>query len=94
MRVLALLVVVGCTQMPQEKAQDVCQAYCECVDPGAIPSVVNDCVAQQCLPQLPPVSDDCLNCVFAHDQVCPELFDQCTDLCLSTAQTPKLGGMR
>jgi len=91
MRVLALLVVVGCTQTPADKAQDVCLALCECAEPGAIPSVLDDCVSQQCLPQLPPVSDDCLDCVYAHDQVCPEL-DQCTDLCLPMAQ-PKLGGM-
>lgn len=92
MRVLALLVMVGCTQMPAQKADAVCQAYCDCVDPGAIPSVVDQCVTQQCLPDLPPVTDACLDCVYAHDQVCGELFDQCTDLCLSMAQ-PKLGGM-
>ena len=88
-----MLVVVGCTQPPAEKAHDVCQAYCACVDPGAIPSVVDRCVVEQCLPDLPPVSDECLDCVFAHDQVCPELLDQCSDLCLPTMQTPKLGGM-
>ena len=91
--VFALSVLVGCTQTAQEKAQDVCQAYCDCVDPGALPSVLDECVTQQCLPQLPTVSDDCLTCVFEHDQVCPELFDRCDSLCISPAQTPKLGGM-
>jgi hypothetical protein len=92
MRVLALLVMLGCTQMPAEKAQVVCDAYCDCTEPGALPSVHDDCVRQQCLPALPAVSDDCLDCVYAQDQRCPELFDKCNDLCFS-AQTPKLGGM-
>ena len=91
---IALLVLLGCTQTPQEKSQDVCQAYCSCADPGALPSVLDDCIQQQCLPQLPPVSDACLQCVFAHDQVCTDLAAQCTDLCLPANQTPKLGGMR
>ena len=55
---------------PQEQAQDVCQAYCDCINPGAPPATVDDCIAQQCLPSLPPVTNQCLDCVFAHDQVC------------------------
>ena len=94
MRVLLLgmVLLVGCHQTPEEKAQDVCDAYCDCIDPGAPPATFDQCVAQQCLPQLPPVTDPCLQCVFAHDQVCTDLFAQCSDLCLST-QTPLLGGM-
>jgi hypothetical protein len=95
MRVLLLVagLLVGCQQPPGEKAQDVCDAYCDCVDPGALPSQFDACVQQQCLPQLPPVSDDCLNCVFEHDQVCADLFAQCTDSCFPNA-TAKLGGMQ
>jgi hypothetical protein len=75
--------LAGCTQTPEEKAQDVCQAYCECVDPGAPPASRDECIAQQCLPDVPSVTDECLDCVYAHDQTCSELFDDCTDLCLS-----------
>ena len=92
MRVLVLVVLLGCTQTAQEKSQDVCQAFCDCVDPGALPAVVNDCISTMCLPSLPPVSDPCLDCVFQHDQVCTDLFNDCTDSCFGT-QTPKLGGM-
>lgn len=93
MRVLALLVVVGCTQMPAEKAQDVCQAYCACTFPGALPSTVDQCVAQMCLPAVPPVSDDCLNCVFEHEQSCSVMFTQCDASCFPATQTPISGGM-
>ena len=94
MRVLILVagLLVGCHQTPEEKSQDVCDAYCDCVDPGAPPAKFDACVTQQCLPQLPPVADQCLDCVFAHDQVCTDLFAQCTDLCFSTP-TASLGGM-
>ncbi len=93
MRVLLLVagLLAGCHQTPQEKSQDVCDAYCDCVNPGAPPAVFDQCVAQQCLPQLPPVTDQCLNCVFAHDQVCTDLYAQCTNLCLSLP-TALLGG--
>jgi hypothetical protein len=86
--IVLVVLLLGCTQTPQEKAQDVCQAFCQCTDPGGLPSIVDKCVIDQCLPQLPTVADPCLDCVFAHDQVCPDLFDQCTDLCFSTT-----GGM-
>ena len=94
MRVLALVVVlVGCTQTPQEKSQDVCQAYCSCIEPGGLPGQLESCVQTMCLPQLPPVTDACLTCVFEHEQTCPEMYDQCDSLCLPTGQTPKLGGI-
>jgi hypothetical protein len=86
--IVLVVLLVGCTQTPQEKSQDVCQAYCTCTDPGAVPSVVDDCINQQCLPQLPPVTDQCLDCVFAHDQVCTDLFAQCEDLCFQTGGMP------
>lgn len=93
MRGIVLVVLLAsCTQTPGEKAQDVCQAYCGCLDPGALPSTITTCIDTQCLPQLPPVTDQCLDCVFAHDQVCTDLYDQCTDLCLPVNQTPHLGG--
>jgi hypothetical protein len=83
--------LAGCQQTPAEKAQDVCQAYCDCIDPGAPPATEDQCIAQQCLPNIPPVTDDCLDCVFAHDQVCTDLYADCTDLCLSQP-TDLLGG--
>lgn len=84
--------LAGCHQTPEEQSHDVCQAYCDCVDPGAPPATVDECITQQCLPSIPPVTDECLDCVFTHDQVCPDLFNDCSDLCLSQ-QTPLLGGM-
>ena len=89
---VATCLLAGCHQTPQEQAQDVCQAYCDCIDPGAPPATTDECIAQQCLPSIPPVTDECLDCVFAHDQVCTDLFADCTDLCLSQ-QTPLLGEM-
>ena len=94
MRVLLLVagLLVGCQQPPGEKAQDVCDAYCDCVAPGALPSQFDECVQQQCLPQLPPVSDDCLNCVFEHDQVCADLEQDCTTSCFGVI-SGRFGGM-
>ena len=93
-RIVLVVLLAGCTQTPGEKAQDVCQAYCSCLDPSALPSMLDTCIADQCLPQLPPVTDQCLDCVFAHDQACTDLYDQCTELCLPVESTPLLGGTR
>jgi hypothetical protein len=94
MRVLLVLgLLVGCHQPPEEKAEDVCDAYCDCVHPGALPAQFDECVQQQCLPQLPPVSDACLDCVFEHDQVCTDLLSQCTNSCFPN-DAAHLGGMQ
>jgi hypothetical protein len=95
MRVLLLTVglLVGCHQTPEEKALDVCDAYCDCLNPGAVPSQFDQCVNQQCVPQLPPVSDDCLQCVYSHDQVCPDLEQDCTTMCFGL-MSGRFGGMQ
>jgi len=92
--VLVVAALVGCTQTPQEKAHDVCEAYCNCFEPGALPSTTTTCIEQECLGAVQIVSDACLDCVFAHDQVCSDLEQDCTDLCFPMDQTPDLGGMR
>jgi hypothetical protein len=95
MRVLLLVVglLVGCHQTPEEETQDVCDAYCDCLYPGALPSTFDQCVNQQCIPQLPPVSDPCLQCVYAHDQVCSDLEQDCSQLCFGLV-SGRFGGMQ
>ena len=87
--VLASL-LAGCFETtPQQKSRDVCTAYCDCI---VTPSMVEQCITDDCLPDIPPVTDPCLDCVYANSQTCSTLFDECTDLCLDTS-TPHLGGM-
>jgi hypothetical protein len=74
---------------PEQKARDVCTAYCDCV---VSPAQVEQCIVDDCLPDIPPVSDPCLECVYANSQTCSKLLDDCTDLCVNPG-TPLLGGM-
>ena len=75
---------VGCfEETPQQRARAVCNAYCECV---VTAGQVEECVVEQCLPVLPPVSDECLDCVISNSQVCAALDAQCTDLCIDNSQ--------
>jgi hypothetical protein len=92
MRWLLLVVLVGCHQTPEQKTQDVVDAYCDCANPGAPPATFDTCVTQL-TSFLPAVTDSCLQCVYEHDQECADLFVKCNDLCLPL-QTPKLGGMQ
>lgn len=86
-----LFALAGCWEVSAEqRARDVCTAYCDCF---VAPSQVEECIVEDCLPDIPPVSDPCLDCVYANSQMCGPLFDDCTDLCLDTS-TPLLGGMR
>jgi hypothetical protein len=83
-------VLAGCFEAnPLQKARDVCTAYCDCI---VSPAMVEQCIVDDCLPDIPPVSDPCLQCVYTNSQTCSTLFDECTDLCLDTS-TPHLGGM-
>jgi hypothetical protein len=82
--------VSGCFAIPPEqKARDVCTAYCDCL---VAPTRVEACVVEDCLPAIQPVSDPCLDCVYASSQTCSMLFDDCTALCLGNI-TPLLGGL-
>lgn len=73
--------LAGCHLTPQQEAEDVCTAYCKCAAPN-FPGEQRTCIEQQCLPQLPPVKPECLDCVFSHDQTCTDLATQCDSLCL------------
>jgi hypothetical protein len=84
-RELIALVTVGVMstgcfeESPLQRARAVCDAYCECAFTAG---QVEQCVTEQCLPILPPVSDECIDCVVTNAQVCSALDNQCTNLCL------------
>jgi hypothetical protein len=87
--VLACL-LAGCFETtPAQDARTVCTAYCDCL---VAPSMVEQCIVDDCLPDIPPVTDPCLQCVYEKSQTCSMLFDDCSDLCIQTS-TPRLGGM-
>ena len=89
--VAALLVGgLGCTPDPEQARRDVCTAFCRCVTSG-LPSQVERCVTDQCLPEIPTVPDGCLECVDLESQTCLALVDQCSNTCFR--QMP-LGGTR
>jgi hypothetical protein len=77
---LSLLAVAGCEITPEQRARDVCNALCACVVPGS-PSAVERCVVNDCLPDIPPVSDPCVECVYTNSQRCGDLLDECIALC-------------
>lgn len=78
--VLVLIgLLAGCDISEQQKARDVCTAVCNC---AVSPSQVEECIVEDCLPDLPPVSDPCLQCVYENSQMCSDLFDDCTDFCI------------
>lgn len=92
-RLVVVLVVAlgGCAQSPQQRAEQVCMTFCDCL---VGPAQVQSCVDTQCLPQLPtPVTDACFDCVNQHDSVCTTLENTCGPTCFPTL-TPDLGGMR
>jgi hypothetical protein len=84
----ALVVAVGVLfagcfeETPEQRARAVCSVYCECVSPGT----VEQCVEEECLPEIPPVSESCLDCVIANANQCTALTDDCTPICLDNSQ--------
>jgi hypothetical protein len=76
---VASSLLVGCfEETSEQRSRAVCNAYCECfVTAGE----VQQCVVEECLPDLPPVSDECLDCVISNSQTCTALGAQCTDTC-------------
>ena len=86
------LLAGACTNSPEQERHDVCTAYCECATNG-LPSQVESCFVNDCLPAIGMVSDPCMTCVYTYGQSCPDLFSNCNDLCLQTS-SPLLGGMR
>jgi len=75
---LVLLLLAGCAgDSTEQRARTVCTAYCDCfVTAGGVDACVEDCI-----PDIPPVSDECLQCVYESSQTCATLDEQCTDLC-------------
>jgi hypothetical protein len=75
---LAMVVVAACTVSPEQRAHDVATAYCNCVEIGT--SAREECV-EMLVPQLPPISDECLECVYQNSATCSRLLDDCDDIC-------------
>lgn len=73
---------------PVQDAEAVATAYCNCL---VSPSMVDACI-DDIIPDITPVSDECLDCVYQNSQTCSTLINDCTDLCDDNA-TPLLGGM-
>lgn len=84
--VVALGSLAGCfEETPEQRARAVCNAYCEClVSAGE----VEQCVVESCLPEIPPVTDACLDCVVQNSQMCGALEAQCTDVCIDDGDMP------
>ena len=80
-----LLVAVGCTQSPQDRADVVCTTFCDCAAGTNLPALVQECIDTDCLPTLPTVSDACLACVYAQESTCTNLVELCTNDCLKPA---------
>ena len=75
--------LAGCfEESPLQRAQAVCGAYCECFGTnGTVDTCVDECVVE-----IPPVSDECLDCVVANSQMCTDLATACNDVCDDDAQ--------
>jgi hypothetical protein len=70
--------VAACTVPPEQRARDVCTAVCNCVEIGT--SNQTDCV-EMCIPQIGPISDDCLTCVYENSMTCSKLLNDCEASC-------------
>ena len=81
--------LAACTVPPEQRAHDVCEAYCSCVEVGT--TSVAQCV-DGCVPNVPIVSDECLDCVYQNSGMCSSLISDCDDPC--SQATPLLGGMK
>lgn len=74
------LALVACDVPPQQRAQDVCTAFCDCSETTT--PQVNACITD-CVPDIGTVTDDCLTCVYARSQTCGPLFDDCLSMCIT-----------
>ncbi|HEX7701470.1 MAG TPA: hypothetical protein VF403_12125 [Kofleriaceae bacterium] len=82
-RFLWVVLFAGCTQSPADRIEIVCNTFCDCV--STLPSAVETCVTQQCEPTIPPVSDECLACVYDHESTCGALVSDCQTMCFQQA---------
>ena len=80
---LLSLLLVGCAdQSTEQRERTVCTAYCECYSStGGVDACVEDCI-----PEVPTITDECLACVNANANSCTSLDSECTDIC--TGETP------
>ena len=74
-----VVLVVACTQGPEERIDVVCNTFCDCT--STLPAAVEMCVTQQCKPHLTIVSDACLACVYDHESTCSTLDTECMTTC-------------
>jgi hypothetical protein len=82
--VVFALVLAGCAQSDAVKADEVCRTLCNCTTNGGLPSVVEQCVIDDCLPVLQePVTDACTSCVHSHESTCSSLVGTCTHVCVT-----------
>lgn len=88
MRLAWVSFVVGllaaCEVPPEQQRRDVCTAYCDCSE--STPLARERCITDQCLPNVPAVSEACLDCVYTYSQTCSELARECIPLCFQQAQ--------
>jgi hypothetical protein len=89
MRWLVLALLVGCTPSPEQEVDDVCNAFCDCLE--TIPTLITQCVTQ-CKQQLPTVTTACGSCVDSFEATCTGLVDTCSNDCF--AATPDTKGSR
>lgn len=83
------LVLAGCAESDAQRADEVCTTFCACTSAAGVPSAIEACVMDDCLPLVrEPVSDACMTCVHSHQSTCPSLVMSCTNLCLTQIQTP------
>ncbi len=45
---VALVLIVGCHQTPEERADIVCTTFCDCVEGTTLPAVVQQCIDVNC----------------------------------------------
>ena len=78
--ILVVLGLGGCDIPPEQERRDVCTAFCDCL--GGLPSQVESCITDDCLPDVPPtISDSCRQCVYENSQMCSVLFNDCLGPC-------------
>lgn len=74
-----VLFATACDPSPEQAKRDVCTVACQCETNG-LPSQVESCV-EACVPQVPVVSDECLECFYTYSQSCSDLERECEDAC-------------
>jgi hypothetical protein len=79
---LWVALLAGCTQAPADRIEIVCTTFCDCT--STLPGAIESCV-QQLEATIPPVSDECLACVYDHESACTALESDCETMCFPQA---------